>query len=123
MRRQPTAANLLETARTVLGQAIVPLLSGPAHYQALMVARAMAIAGRQLEAGERPEEAARTRLASFYGTPSATLEELERRLAADLRQGAFDDPGPKRDVVFRHLRETALAMAAESCPKALPERG
>jgi hypothetical protein len=122
MRRQPTAANLLETARTALGQGIVPLLSGPAHYQALMVARAMAIAARQLEAGEGPEEAARTRLAALYGTPSATLEDLERRLAADLRAGAFDEPGAKRDAVFRHLLDSAQAMAAESCPKALSER-
>jgi hypothetical protein len=123
MRRQPTAANLLETARTALRQSIVPLLTGPAHYQAIMVARAMAIAARQLEVGEGPEEAARARLESLYDTPAATLEELERRLAADLRRGAFDEPGAKRDAVFLHLWETAQAMAAESCPKALSERG
>jgi hypothetical protein len=123
MRRQPTASNLLETARTVLRQSIVPLLSGPAQYQALMVARAMAIAAQQLEAGEGPDEEARARLASLYDTPSATLGELERRLATDLRRGAFDEPGAMRDAVFTHLSETARAMAAESCPKALSERG
>jgi Domain of unknown function (DUF6285) len=122
MRRQPTAANLLETARTALRQSIVPFLTGPAHYQALMVARAMAIAARQLEVGEGPEEAARARLASLYDAPAATLEELERRLGADLRRGAFDEPGAKRDAVFRHLWETTQAMAAECCPKALLER-
>ena len=123
MRRQPTARNLLETARTVLRQSIVPLLSGPAHYQALMVARAMAIAARQLDAGEGPEEAARARLVSLYAAPSASLGELERRLAADLRRGVFDEPGAARDAVFSHLWETARAMAAESSPKALSERG
>jgi hypothetical protein len=122
MRHDPKAADLLETARTVLREAILPQLPPSARYQALMVANAMAIAARQIAAGERPVEEAGRRLAAIHGVPpepGLDLEGLERRLAADLRRGAFDEPGEAREAVFDHLWRTACDRAAESNPKAL----
>lgn len=122
MRHDPKAADLLETARAVLRGTILPQLPPSARYEALMVANAMAIAARQVAAGERPAEEARLRLAAIYGVPvepAPDLGALERRLAADLRQGAFDRPGEARDRVFEHLWRTASDRAAESNPKAL----
>jgi hypothetical protein len=122
MHRPPSAADLLETARTLLRQSILPQLSGPERYQVLMVANAMAIATRQIAAGDQPLEAARSRLAAIYGEPQASLDALEHRLAKDLRAGLFDAPGPRREAVFAHLWEAARATAAESCPRTLSER-
>lgn len=124
MRHDPKAADLLETARAVLRETILPQLPASARYEALMVANAMAIAARQMAAGERPVEEAGRRLAAIYGLPAETGKErdlagLERRLAGDLRRGAFDEPGKERDAVFDHLWRTACDRAAESNPKAL----
>ena len=122
MRREPTAGNLLETARAVLRDAIVPRLHGTARYEALMVANAMAIAARQVAAGDRPLTAARDRLAALYAAPGRALVDLERQLARDVRSGACDAPTPRRAAMFAHLWETARAAAEESNPKALSHR-
>jgi hypothetical protein len=122
MRHHPKAADLLETARAVLRETILPQLPPSARYEALMVANAMAIAARQVAAGERPAEEAGRRLAAIYGLPAEPEPDaggLERQLAADLRRGAFDEPGRARDAVFDHLWRTASDRAAESNPKAL----
>lgn len=122
MRHDPKATDLLETARAVLRETILPQLPSSARYEALMVANAMAIAARQVAAGERPVEEAGRRLAAIYGLPAEPEpdpEELERRLAADLRKGSFDGPGQARNAVFDHLWRTASDRVAESNPKAL----
>jgi hypothetical protein len=119
MERDPETAALLETARRVLREAVVPRLPPDGRYEALMVANALAIAARRLASGDRPAEEARLRLARIYGAPDAALAELERRLAADLRRGAADAPGDFRDAVLDHLWRTASDRAAESNPKAL----
>ena len=122
MRREPTDANLLETARTVLRDAVLPRLPSAARYETLMVANAMAIAGRQLAAGDRPLNEARARLAALYAVPDHSLVDLERRLANDLRSGVFDAQTQRRATVFAHLLATARAAAEESNPKALSGR-
>lgn len=122
MRREPTAANLLETARAVLRDAILPRLPSDGRYDALMVANAMAIVARQIAAGDRPLNEARARLAALYGSPDGTLADMERRLARDVRVGVFDAATERRAAVFAHLWATACAAAAESNPRALSGR-
>lgn len=122
MRHEPTAANLLETARTVLREKILPQLPASARYEALMVANAMAIAARQIEAEDRPMREAQDRLAAIYGDRSAPLQMLEAKLVEDLRSGRFDAPSPLRETVFDHLWQTACARTVESNPKACRER-
>ena len=119
MRHEPTAANLLDTAREVMRDSIIPGLTGAARYDALMVANAMAIAARQIAAGHRPMEEARQRLATLYGAPDATLPDLEDRFAADLRAGVFDAPSERREAAFNHLWKASCSAAAESNPKTL----
>ena len=119
MRHEPDAANLLAAARDVLRDSIIPGLSGAARYDALMVANAVAIAARQIAAGDRPLEEARERLAALYGAPDATLAELEDRFARDLRAGVFDAPSEARAAAFDHLWKASCSTAAESNPKAL----
>lgn len=122
MRDRPTAPDLLETARQVFKERLLPALPREATYDALMVLNAMAIAQRQCTAGSTPEDAARNRLATLYGS-AAPLPDLERRLAADIRAGRFDPgTGEAAPEVYRHLWATTWAKALESCPKALKGR-
>lgn len=119
MRHEPTAGNLLETARGVLRDRILPALPPELRYEALMIANAMAIAARQIATGDSPVAEATARLRALYDAPEESAADLDARLVADLRAGAFDEPGPRRDAVYGHLLATARARAAESNPKAL----
>lgn len=92
-------ADLLRTARDVLRGELMPSLPAAQRYPAAMVANAMAIAARELEHGPR----GRAELHALYGRiyPDAaetTLEELERRLARDLRTGWL---GPQESPALR----------------------
>lgn len=120
MRDEPTAENLLNTARDLFREKLLPALPRELRYDALMVANAMAIAGRQTAAGDAPLREAKQRLSALYG--DGELADLERRLAADIRAGRFDPEEPEREAVFDHLWRTTRAKAAESAPKALKGR-
>ena len=114
MRPRPSGADLLDLARRILRDEVAPALSGPARYKALMAANAMAIVGRQLQAGGTAETEARQRLAGILGR-EGDLADLDRELAAALRAGRFgDDP-----TVHAHLLECAKAKLAESNPRVL----
>jgi len=121
MRDRPTGPDLLDTARQVFKDRLLPALPRELTYEALMVLNAMGIAQRQAATGGAPEEAARARLVALYGD-DAPLAALERRLAADIRTGRFDPGAAQADAVFDHLWATTRAKAAESAPKALKGR-
>jgi hypothetical protein len=91
---QPDARNLLETARALLLDSLLPALPAEKRLEARMVASAMAIAARAVGAPHQAPDAA---------------------LAAAIRAGALDhDPAlPGR------LREVARARLAVSNPRAL----
>jgi hypothetical protein len=108
---------------------VLPGLEGEARYQVLMVANAMAIALREIGAGE----AARTRelelLDALYGPEEPATDEdaaarvarLSARFARDLRSGELDG-GPQLGV-RRLLRERIEASLAVSNPKLLARYG
>lgn len=123
MRDEPTARDLLETARTVFREELLPALPREARYTALMVLNAMGIAARQAAAGDRPLDEARMRLEALCQVAGADLGDLERRFVADIRAGRYDPGTPLRDQAFLHLLKTTRAKAAESAPKALETRG
>lgn len=127
MRDRPNARDLLEIAREVLQQKLLPRLPDAARYDALMVANALANAERELAAGEAPLLAERERLAAIYGEPAepaagpaleAALDRLNRRLVADIRAGRFDGDA----AVQRHLLAVAVDAVRESNPKYLAGR-
>ncbi|EWY38593.1 hypothetical protein N825_12340 [Skermanella stibiiresistens SB22] len=123
MRDQPTAANLLDTALKIYRERLLPLLPAEHRYEALMVANAIAISARQVEAGDAPLEEARRRLAAIYPDDDGSLSDLETRLSSEIRQGAFDQDGPNRDAAFDYLWWRTRAKAAESNPRASQLRG
>ncbi|MGE0117650.1 MAG: DUF6285 domain-containing protein [Dongiaceae bacterium] len=124
------AVGLLEEARRTLLEILLPLLPADRRYDGLMVANAMAIAARQARLGEDLLRAEVQGLAALLDAPDvgegpaatlrARLIALERRLVHDIRGGAYDDAGPRRDALWRHLRAVAEGRLLLSNPKALP---
>ncbi len=70
---EPGPADLLKIARATLLQDIVPHLTGDARFKALMIANAMAIAGRAAQYGD--------------------VDDFENaaEICADIRAGRYDD--------------------------------
>jgi hypothetical protein len=126
---QPDALELLAIARETLLEELLPRLEGEARYQALMIASALAMAGRELAAGDGAERASLEHLRGLYehdrppegeGTREA-MARLEARLAKDLRDGVLD--GGPQYAVRRWLRARIEARLAVSNPKRLAPRG
>ena len=115
---QPAGEALLEAARRLLLDELLALLPAERRYDGLMIANAMAIAGRELrDAGAAPAVAAQ-RLLAFHEDATAAPEVLARRLVADIRAGRFDD-GPARERLVELLRAGLRDRLAISNPKAL----
>jgi hypothetical protein len=127
MNNLPGGAQLLAIARETLLAELLPRMEGDRRYVLLMIANAMAIAARELEAGEAGATAELTRLDTLYGRPPRELHgdalheairAAERELARDIRSGAFDS-GTRRDTLFQHLRESVAARLRISNPRSL----
>ncbi|WP_119458888.1 DUF6285 domain-containing protein [Rhodospirillaceae bacterium SYSU D60014] len=127
---RPTGAELLAEARRLLIDNLLSLLPPERRYDARMIANAMAIAARELEAGDEPVRTALNDLAALYDEPvdlgavaavlQQRLADLEHRLAEDIRGGRFDAADARRDAVQAYLRASVLARLRISNPKALP---
>lgn len=125
---RPDGNLLLDVARRVLLEELLPLLPEDRRLDGLMIANAMGIAARELEAGATPLREALGRLAAIYREPvpaelpdaeaSDMLMRLNRRLAADIRAGVFDS-GAKHDALLAHLEATTRARLAITNPKIL----
>ncbi len=121
MRDRPTGAELLELAREVLLAKLVPLLPEEQRADAALVARSMAIAARELSYGEASFDPCRALLEVLYGAGDG--ETLLRRLAADIRAGAYDRPGASREAVRRLLWAVTRQKLRESNPECLAASG
>lgn len=122
------APTLLVEARRLLLEELLALLPAEQRVDALMIASAIAMAQRELAAGDHPLREALGRIAALYGegAPAAegtagvarALADLERRLAEDVRAGRFDGE-PLRVQLIAHLEATTRARLAISNPKSL----
>lgn len=129
MKQLPHAPELLAAARAALAAEILPALPAALRYTGLMVANALAIAERELIAGDTAAEAERARLRRLLAersdpagteTLAAALARYNRRLAGDIRAGRFD--GELRSELLEHLRRSTEEKLAISNPKALVDR-
>jgi hypothetical protein len=123
MKIEPSAADLLDIARTAILADVAPALPEAQRYAALMAANALAIAGRELAAPDTARmEIARIAALLGDGAPAgddtAALRQGTARLAARIREGRFDE-GASRERLLEHLRETTRERLAVSNPKAL----
>jgi hypothetical protein len=126
MNDQPDAAELLTIAREALLDKLLPDLPEGLRYDALMIANAMAIATRELHAGDDAALSEFARLNALYAEPGknvsendlhAALVEYNRRLAMDIRGGRFDSN--ERAALLDHLEKTTADKLAVANPKAL----
>ena len=126
MNDRPDATELLEIARRTLLDEILPRLPDDLRYSTLMIANAMAIAAREHSAGDAAAQAELARLRSFFAerpqpfagaTLHAALAGYNRRLAAEIRAGHFDDK--ERAALLEHLEKTTVDKLAVANPKAL----
>jgi len=126
---RPDGADILAEARRTLLEVLLPLLPAESRYDGLMVAHAMAIAARELGAGEQGRHellvvlAAALQLPEPSGMPPSpvqeTLARLEARLAGDIRDGRYDADDERRAAVRRYLQVATIARLRLSNPKLL----
>ena len=108
MRDKPFGAALLEVAQRALAEEITPGLKGRERYAALMIANAMRIVAREIEAEARAKAAWDRALAHARGEDSADPEASVSRLVAAIRGGDHDaDP-----ALHGALLDTAQVAAA-----------
>ena len=97
---RPDRLDLLAAAETALRDEVLPGLEGGARYTALMVASALAIARRELEAGNEPARLVLDAFAELYGQDnvhraggdsSERVKALMVDLAREIRDGGYDD--------------------------------
>ena len=126
MNDRPDARNLLETARNALISDVLPALPAGSRYTVLMIANAMAIALREMDAGDAPLHAEAERLRALLpecgeAPAGAPLREVvqgyNRRLIEAIHGGRFDEA--ERAALLAHLRRTTEAKLAVSNPKML----
>jgi len=119
MREQPTGESLLNCARDVLKNNVLPLVQGDAKRDVLMVINAMSIAQRELQQGTAPDEREQQALAKLLGEPVFDVAQANRELAARIRTGAADPESTERAAVLNHLRDVARQRLLASNPKVL----
>lgn len=121
MRDRPDGASLLRFACEALLRDVAPLLPAERQQEIAFIARAMDIAARELAAGSAPLDDCRATLSALHG--AGDLDALLRRLATDIRAGAYDAPGPEREAVRRLLWMMTIAKLRESNPDYLAASG
>lgn len=123
MPRNPDGSVLLEVARELLLQELLPLLPKEKKLEALMIANAMGVASREITTGGMILYTELESLARLLGqerdaSGESAMEAVERLhwlLASQIRGG-------KRDgdlETYRALKSSALAYLSESNPKLL----
>ena len=127
MLNAPDATELLAIARETMLKTIVVDLPQEKLYPALMIANAMAIAGREAAQAGALLRAELSELETFYGdaadaaaTPEERLLDLNRRLAQDARAGRFE--GAEEAVRFRALLERQVRMRLRISNPKYPDR-
>lgn len=127
MKSRPDAAQLLAIARDTFMAEVLPALTESTRYTGLMIANALAIARREIEAGDAPLRAEFERLRALYpdvprDVPEAELRAIvalySRRLVQDIRSGRYD---ADRARLHEHLRKTTVEKLAISNPRLLKE--
>jgi hypothetical protein len=117
-----TGAPLLEAARGLLRDELLPALPEGQRHAALMIANALAVAARALRQGDC---AGREELESLAVLLGPLAEEGprnatgENRLLCERIRAGHADEGPWRAQVLAHLQATCRRQLEVSNPKAL----
>jgi hypothetical protein len=117
MRDRPSGGELAALAREILED---PSRTATSEEQAL-AARCFDIAERERRLWARGFASCAATLTALYGEGDPAT--LFARLAADIRRGIYDAPGPARETVRRLLWEVTLQKLRESNPELLAVNG
>jgi aminoglycoside phosphotransferase (APT) family kinase protein len=113
----PSSRNLLALARETLLDELLPLLPAERERDAHLIATVMAIAARE-QAEDGWQEEIGAALAEFYGDAG-----LLSRLAADLRNGAFETSPSQETAARAILWRLTIAKLREGNPQFLAANG
>jgi len=120
MRDLPSGAALLALGRELLLDQLLPVVPPERQRELRLLATAIAIAEREALAGDAPTRDILERLVEFYGGPDHALL---RRLAADLRMGAFERCDRRGRAARAILWRLTILKLREGNPQFLAENG
>ncbi|HEX3952813.1 MAG TPA: DUF6285 domain-containing protein [Stellaceae bacterium] len=128
MRDLPSGTALLALGRRWLLDELLPLVPPEKHRELRLVATAMAMAEREATAGDAPAKDINTRLAELYalsapGGGEGASGDLLRRLAADLRGGAFEACEGRGEAARAILWRLTILKLREANPHYLAANG
>jgi hypothetical protein len=125
MRDRPSGAALLALGRQWLLDDLLPLLPAERHRELRLVAAAMAIAEREAAAGDGQVFEIGEMLVSIYAGLEAVgaLGDLLPRLAADLRDGAFEACEMRGRAARAILWRLTMMKLREGNPQFLADNG
>ncbi|MCP5151042.1 MAG: hypothetical protein H6983_06690 [Ectothiorhodospiraceae bacterium] len=122
MHPRPDAPALLDVAReTLLDEETLAAVPDAVRYRLRMAANAMAIAAREVRAGDADVERHLALLGDLYGadvveaagrTPAERASAMQRRLARDIRDGVLDGacaPGVRALLLEQVRRRLAVS--------------
>jgi hypothetical protein len=119
MQQFPQGDALLECARNLFRDRLLPTMAADQKHSALMIMNAMAIAARQFRSIQTCELDERTSLQEFFMEDCGTLLAANQLLARLIREGGGDPGQPQREKILAHLRKVGRQRLAESNPKVL----
>lgn len=129
MTDRPDRRDLLGTARDLLLRKLLPALPERLHYDARMIANAIAIATREIELAADTGRAEWERTLDILKQPALAIapqpqladevNRVRRKLANAIRDGLFDSPGERQQVLLALLTQIVRGKLAISNPKAL----
>ena len=122
MRSRPNAVELLEIAEQTLSGEVAPDMSKRQRYNVALITSALGIARRELAGGLCAWPGELDALKALYGaerreSDEDVLRRLNRRFAADLRTGVYDEKGKSRKSALELMRRDVLARMAEDNPR------
>ena len=125
MNDHPTPLELLRIVNATLATEVLPGAGPDQLYPLRMIANALGIAARELEAHDK-DVADETRGLNLLYSDSKNLDDLlvrNRQLARDLRGGAFESDIVREAQLRQHLIVVARRKLAASYPKGLQSPG
>ena len=121
MNDHPDALELIRIANQTLAQDILPGALPEQRYTLRMIANALGIAARELEARDTDAAVETRGLDTLYGESKNTedLQQRNRQLSRDIRRGMFESNSAQQAKLRQHLIASARAKLAAAYPKAL----
>ena len=126
---RPDASDLLDTARDALLRKLLPALPEKLHYDARMIANAIAIAIREIELAADTDRSEWEQIMNMLEEGKRTMPQqsvstdevnrARRKLCNAIRDGLFDERGERQQMLLATLTQIAHGKLAISNPKAL----